>query len=411
VSHDSRPGPRSCGDGPRSSKPRQKAVDSPYHHGSHRALLRPEPLDGAAVGSLDAIVVPTVRPAAQLRHAAELARSLGSWLVVFCSGSARAAEVAGAFESERGLSLLAVDVPKGHEHPLLRFATSAISNQQAVRRIDIGHKRNLGFLLARMAGWRRIMFLDDDLVVEDPTDIMRAAGLLDKYESVGLSIGGYPDNSVVCHAHRIGRGHQETFVGGGALAVDVARTRSFFPDIYNEDWFFLLDNVRLRPVAVTGLAKQADYDPFANPDRASYEEFGDVLAEGVFWLLDQHRRVKDADHRFWAWFLDQRRSFIADVERRIRARPLEPDLQRRILAALAAAQHRRQSISAEMCSEYLRAWRADRTRWRNVLVSLPEESDPIKATRRLGLSPVVPRARRPRLEPQPIALLAPAAAG
>ena len=31
------------------------------------------------------------------------------------------------------------------------------------------------------------------------------------------------------------------FIGGGALAIEMSRVRSFFPSIYNEDWFFLLD--------------------------------------------------------------------------------------------------------------------------------------------------------------------------
>ena len=54
---------------------------------------------------------------------------------------------------------------------------------------------------------------------------------------------------MVCHAIRDTGGKQGTFVGGGALAVAVDRVDSFFPDIYNEDWFYLLrDDGRLRPV-------------------------------------------------------------------------------------------------------------------------------------------------------------------
>jgi hypothetical protein len=288
------------------------------------------------------------------------------------------------FEGDRCPRLLAIDVPKGHVHELLRFSTSALAPRQSGRR-DTSHKRNLGLLLAHMVGWKRILFLDDDITVGAPADVTRAAGLLDRYDSVGLSIGGFPDNSVVCHAHRIGQGEQDTFVGGGALAVSVPRTLSFFPEIYNEDWFFLLDKIRLQPVAVTGVALQQEYDPFAHSDRAMYEEFGDVLAEGVFWLLDQHRRVQDATQPFWRWFLEKRGWFIDDVARRIQNEEFDPALRQRILVALAVAQRQRESISAELCAEYLRAWRADRTRWRNVVAALPTGRDPEAVVRSFGL--------------------------
>ena len=65
----------------------------------------------------------------------------------------------------------------------------------------------------------------------------------------------------------------------GALAVDVKRNRSFFPNIYNEDWFFVLDaGKRLQQVATVGQVIQDPYDPY-RPERARAEELGDVLAK------------------------------------------------------------------------------------------------------------------------------------
>ncbi|MBE1469836.1 hypothetical protein [Kibdelosporangium phytohabitans] len=52
------------------------------------------------------------------------------------------------------------------------------------------------------------------------------------------------------HAFRDAGGQQDTFIGG-ALAVGRKSFTSFFPNIYNEDWFFLLDDTGLRPSAVT----------------------------------------------------------------------------------------------------------------------------------------------------------------
>ena len=64
---------------------------------------------------------------------------------------------------------------------------------------------------------------------------------------------------------------------------------------------------------MTGQVRQYPYDPFRNPERARAEEFGDVLAEGIYWLLDQHLSITDADRAHWARFLDKRRQFIDRV--------------------------------------------------------------------------------------------------
>jgi len=106
------------------------------------------------------------------------------------------------------------------------------------RRTDLSVKRNLALMLNHMLGWSRILFLDDDITELNADDVRTASGLLDTHNAVGLQIGGFPDHSVVCHAYWQAGGKQQSFVGGGALAVEVKRSNSFFPDIYNDDWFF-----------------------------------------------------------------------------------------------------------------------------------------------------------------------------
>ena len=107
--------------------------------------------------------------------------------------------------------------------------------------MDTSAKRNIGLMLCHMLGWKHVTFLDDDIEIPDPGDLERAAGLLDERNLVGLFVDGFPDNSVVCHAYRLAGGPQTSFIGGGAIVVETERTRSFFPDIYNEDWFYMLD--------------------------------------------------------------------------------------------------------------------------------------------------------------------------
>ncbi|MEV0618010.1 hypothetical protein AB0I81_32125 [Nonomuraea sp. NPDC050404] len=339
-----------------------------HHRGSHRHLvdlITPGAVTGRA--RVDAIIVPTIRHPRWLHHAVRLAARLGCPLVTLHSRRWSRADRAAATMPD-DVRYLAIDVDDTTRLNLPDFATTALVKDSIFKRAtDLGAKRNLGLLLANLMGWERVIFLDDDIVVGGHEDVERAAALLDRYDAVGMHIGGYPDNSVVCHAHRLTGGHQDSFLGGGALAVETFRNPSFFPNVYNEDWFYLLDDTSLRRLAVTGMVRQRAYDPFDRPARARDQEFGDVLAEGVYWLLDSAKDgswAAAAGARHWAGFLARRRAFILDVLLRVKRLPpgSEPDPQA-MEASLRAALGRVSRIEPAFCVAYIEAWKRDRLRW------------------------------------------------
>lgn len=357
-----------------------QSTETPDHHGSHTDLLWAADDAGRKRG-IDAIIVPTARPPAYLAHAAALAHALGCTLLTLHSKQWTSAAKA-AQRLPQDIDLLAVDVRDPAQLRLPDWETSRLLAGTAFeRRTDISAKRNIALLLSRMLGWSRVLFLDDDITELDPDDVRRASGLLDTYNAVGLRVGGFPDHSVVCHAYRQAGGRQQAFIGGGALAVHLERSTSFFPDIYNDDWFFLLDGDKgIQPVGVTGTVRQFPYDPFRTPDRARGEELGDVLAEGIYWLLDQGGSVTDADQAHWIKFLVRRRHFIERVLRMVEQDgTLEAAEQARRIAALKGSLGRLQLITAELCENYLRAWAADRQRWHRDL-----QKSPIRSVQRLA---------------------------
>ncbi|GAA1282817.1 hypothetical protein Psi02_31330 [Planotetraspora silvatica] len=351
-----------------------EAAASEHHHGDHRHLAD-EVSGSAETGTVDAIVVPTIRHPVWLRHAARLAVELDCPLVSLHSRSRSSARLAASF-LPADVKLLAIDIDDVDRLNLPDLATTALlRGTRFERRTDLSAKRNVGLLLARLMGWRRIVFLDDDIEVGGHDEVARAAGLLNVYDVVGMRIGGYPDNSVVCHAHRRTGGDQGSFVGGGALVVQTTRNPSFFPNVYNEDWFYLLGDKALRPLAVTGMVKQRPYDPFDRPGRARDQEFGDVLAEGIYWLLDGQTGANwrdAADRLHWKHFLRKRRDFIEAVLRRVRSLPAgaDPDLGA-MEASLLAALGRLRSIEPEHCVGYVKAWEEDRGRWADHLKRIP----------------------------------------
>ncbi len=335
---------------------------SRHHHGSHRHLLipasQPYPMD------VDAIIVPTGRSAAAMRTALTLAGKLDCTLLALCSKWSSAEAVANLPEA-KGVRLITIDAGELPDGVMPSFRTCGVlAGTRFERRTDTSAKRNLGLLLARLIGWNKVVFLDDDIAVPEPLDLRDAAGLTSYYAGVGLNIVGMPDNSVVCHAYRDAGGRQDMFVGGGALAVAVNSTTSFFPNIYNEDWFFLLDDDGLQATTLTGQAVQTEYDPFADENRARREELGDTLAEGLFWLLDNGDSLADADHAHWVRYIARRRDFIAEVESLVERNIADPARRTPMRRSLAAAHARSQHVTPGLCVRYVDAWREDRFTWR-----------------------------------------------
>ena len=127
-------------------------------------------------------------------------------------------------------------------------------------------------------------------------------------------------------------GSQDVFVSGAALAVDCDSDIGFFPDIYNEDWFFFFDAASKGQLGNSYLkATQLVYYPFANAERAAWQEFGDVLAEGLYALLHLRMDVEQATSVYWAFFLEARRNFLEDTLSRAEEAPL--DMRDEIIAS------------------------------------------------------------------------------
>ena len=359
-------------------------ITAPELHVSHVGLLAvPGPTTARA--PVDAVIVPTARPAVWLTTAIRLAEELGAPLIALCSQDADPAAVHDkSWDCDATVIAAAVSARRPPALPKLG-TTSLVAESPFRRASDTSVKRNVALAVSRMTGWRRVLFLDDDISGVTADAVREAASWLGPFDVVGLSNGGYFDNSVVCHANRDTGGVQEMFVGGGAMLFAGGPTASFFPDIYNEDWFFLLGSDRLRKVAASGTYRQERYDPYANAVRARQEEFGDTLAEGIYALLDDRGTIADADAAYWRAFLPRRAEFIDAVAERVCATVPAGLRQTRMIAALRASRTSLDLITPDLCVKYLRAWRRDRRRWAEYLGPLKPDRSPGEALACLGL--------------------------
>jgi hypothetical protein len=160
------------------------------------------------------------------------------------------------------------------------------------------------------------------------------------------------------------------------MAVRPDSTTSFFPDIYNEDWLFLLRNTSLASVATHGTMLQRTFDPFDTTARAESQEFGDCIAEGIYWLLDRGSPIRHADTRYWREALKRRGELINHIKGRMVNAPATPEVRAKLLASLTAARDAHTWITPDMCNSYMNAWHRDRASWRRHLREHPMSVTP-----------------------------------
>jgi hypothetical protein len=344
--------------------------------------------------SLDAIIVPASRSAVNLDHAVTLARAVDCHLVVLCSLKAKAAEVNELLDLRNFNRAVVVDLPREYALPKVDLGTSKPSNLGLPYSCvnpngDLSTKRNIGLLLAQMVGWKRIFFLDDDIRDLESSDLREVATMIGPYRAVGMRAVDFPDNSVVCHGHRKTGGYQDVFISGSVLAVHCTETVAFFPEIYNEDWFFFYHAAEAQRLGRHSRdATQLRYDPFADPHRAAGQEFGDVMAEGLYGLL--HHRI-GADHAtsdYWQIFLRSRMRFLEGVL--ARSEMVEPYLRKRIESSIETAMALSQRIEPSMCADYIALWQQDLGAWAQRLKDAPTLLSPKTALRELDLAPSGP---------------------
>jgi glycosyltransferase involved in cell wall biosynthesis len=366
-----------------------------HQYATHDGLIEPSclPAPSARTG-LDAIIVPAARPAKNLRTAVGLAAETGARLIVLCSFLAYAGEVRALLAEHKLPDATVVEMPQKCGEWLLRdFETARWVQGEGkavcgARNSDLSLKRNTGLLLARMLGWDRIFFMDDDIRWISAEMVLSTVSLLGAadhgYRTAGMSVKDYPDNSVVCHARREVGEKQGVFVSGSVLAVDCRLPFDFFPDLYNEDWlFFHRDAAEGRLATPGSFAEQLPYDPFANPRRAAGQEFGDVIAEGLYALLHSGLRAEAADKMYWDRFLEDRNRVLQGVGRRLQY--VRPHKRRKVSRAIGAAQQMLSAITPEMCADYVAAWQRDLDRWADVLADLGTAPSIEEALRRVGL--------------------------
>jgi hypothetical protein len=384
----------------------------PFHLESYEHLLKKFPhrvatgteSDDRAQGTphagavIDAIIVPTIRLAEQLRPAIKLASQLRCQLIALYTDEFPA-DLSQTLASASPGQATAFALRSEAGHPLLDLASAMPQSKVSECALDISRKRNLGLLIGRSCRWTSMLFLDDDIRRLSAEKVRAAAALLSEYPVVGLQVTGFPDASVVGHVRRMAGSGRKPFISGGSMLVNPQRMRGFFPPVYHEDWLFIMDHLWHGEVAISGSVAQLPYELFTTKTkaRAQLEEFGDILASGLLWLVHAKRDLTTSDQGYWReatkpqfWFeiLQQRAILLNDLCKRLeliyRHHPKILPLE-----SIRAAQKRCDQLSPDEFAQFMEKWLDSLAKWRTRLSSLPKTASVAKALAELGLLEVV----------------------
>ncbi|MGI5180617.1 hypothetical protein ACQEVZ_30315 [Dactylosporangium sp. CA-152071] len=284
-----------------------------------------------AAPKIDAVIVPRRDPATPVDNAIRTASAAGAPLVVLDSPDGVAAPPADSVAFRAALdsgSAARLTLPEEWD-PTAALSTS--NHESADRHRDTPAKRNAGMLLARAAGWRHVLFMDDDIdpLGSDHLDATRQA-LAGRGSGTASQIAAWAfvdahDRSVVGHACATAGMPTISLIGAGAMAIDCRSAVSFFPALYNEDLLFAMTSATLggagvTPVGTTLHQRARRADTFASPSLAARQEFGELLATGLMEAeLDSERLHIQTKIDFWRHVVCDRMTLLVQLAVRLQA--------------------------------------------------------------------------------------------
>ncbi len=308
------------------------------------------PDDSVAPGRiLDAIYVPTMhtRPA-PATDANRLLVHASNVVYLFTDCPA-----AWAIESTSDRLLSWTELPAAFDRSAyLRRPANTTRSAALMPGYDIPAKRTAALAHARQEGYTRIGLLDDDIYLSETNLLTARAALNDNVDMASFHILEYPDVSTVEHIERIVlHKPSKISIGGNCLFLSVDAVDTYFPRIYNDDWFFLFAHVKGARIASLGEARQRPYQAWEQPGRARFEQFGDLIIEGLRSRLIDGLPLDDGTDREWEEHRDAALARIAVL------RHVTED--RQMVAALEEARDELSSIAIREIRSFVASYLTD----------------------------------------------------
>jgi hypothetical protein len=224
---------------------------------------------------------------------------------------------------------------------------------------DLPMKRNFIIQHALKTGHEKILLVDDDIRSISDRCLAIGADCLDDYVLAGCFVEDFLDTSVLGHLEKVAGEHVNPFLSGSFLFVKPRQVNGFFPCLYNEDWLFMIPHIMNGSICSFGSIRQVEYDPFSDMSRPLFQEFGEVVIEGLFALLASKQYNYRHKTKAWSGIIIQRREILHSLSSRLS----EVKHQAFIRTMLAA----NRKITPEDCCKYVLDWENDLESWKTYI--------------------------------------------
>ncbi|MBI4683915.1 MAG: hypothetical protein HY755_01825 [Nitrospirae bacterium] len=224
---------------------------------------------------------------------------------------------------------------------------------------DLPLKRNYALYFSRKNGYSKILLIDDDIRGVNLNILKMGSQSLNDYLLSGCFIEDFPDISIIDHLDVVAGEKIVSSLSGSFLFIKPFSSYSFFPNIYNEDLLFMLPHIIDRSICSFGSIQQLPYDPFQDPSKASFQEFGDIIAEGLFALLSSNLYEHRFNKKAWEHILNERKKILLNLRDTLK----DIKVQKIIDSAMIV----NKTITTEACLNFLDNMERDRQTWNSFL--------------------------------------------
>jgi len=219
--------------------------------------------------------------------------------------------------------------------------TDGLSSVNPSKRIlanyDIPQKRNFALWHARRHSYGSICLIDDDIIFDERQLACARYLISQDARLVGFYALDFPDVATISHVERFIRNvPSRVSVGGNFLFLKTSEVIGFFPYTYNDDWVFLFINMdRNNEVMAGGIIGQLPHEPWKDPTRIKFEQFGEILITGLIKRIATRLPLLTREKLFW---METYTQYLSDLE---------------VLMASTTVSHWRAAlrVALDMCNE------------------------------------------------------------
>lgn len=143
---------------------------------------------------------------------------------------------------------------------------------------DIPIKRNYALYDAKNRKAKYIWMLYDDIIISRENYLSALCALKYGKAVVGFHVTEFPDISTVDHVERIiYKMNPCISMTGSCMFFNIEKIQGYFPNVYNEDLFFCMQQLKPDEVVSGGVVKQTKSTPWLDLNRVRHEQFGDFM--------------------------------------------------------------------------------------------------------------------------------------